>query len=229
MYPLEKKIIDNVDGIDNWVWPENDKDLFIGTATDWIYYHKQYYFKYIQKTDICIQAGGACGMYPKLLAKYFKTVYTFEPHHENFYFLSKNCPEENIIKLNAALGSKTGFVCLEKLDNTNIGQFEVSKTNTGIIPMMTIDSFEFPTVDFIQLDIEGYDHEAIKGATKTIEKYKPVISVEVPLASQENILHAMYNINYIVLAKSSSDLVFVHASNVENALKFNEERINKRV
>lgn len=154
-------------------------------------------------------------MYPKLLAKRFKTVYTFEPHHLNFYFLNRNCPEENIIKFNAALGSKPGFVCMEKSDNTNQGQYEVSKSKTGNVPVMTIDNFDFPSVDFIQLDTEGSDLEAIKGGVKTIKKHKPVISIEIPLVPPEKLFHAMYSLDYVVMARSLVDLIFVHKSKVE--------------
>lgn len=217
-YPPEKRFVDAIDGIDGWLWPEKDLELFAGIACDWMYSHNKHYFDWIQKYEVCIQAGGACGMYPKLLAQRFKTVYTFEPYHENFYFLTKNCSDDNIIKINAALGSEVGFVSMEKEDKSNQGQFEVSKTKPGIVPVMKIDNFNFPVVDFIQLDVEGYDLEAIKGGIKTIKRCKPTISIEIPLAFPDNLFYTMHELGYVVMAKSMSDLVFVHKSNIE-ALK----------
>jgi len=214
-YPPEKVFTDSIDGVANWHWPEHDTQLFVGVASDWMYYHKHNYFKHLKKTDVCIQAGGACGMYPKLLSKQFKTVYTFEPQHENFYFLSKNCPEKNIIKFNAALGSETGFISLEKPENTNQGEFTVDDTKGGIIPVLTIDSFNFPVVDFIQLDVEGYEAEVLKGAVKTIKKHKPLISIEIPLSPPKGIFEIMHNFGYLVIAKSNSDLIFIHKVNIE--------------
>lgn len=213
-YPPEKNYSNDIDGIDKWVWPADDADLFIGPASDWLFSHNERFFQFIKKTDVCIQAGGACGMYPKLLARRFNTVYTFEPHYENFYFLNRNCPEENIVKFNAALGAKSGFICMEKQDNANRGQFEVSKTKTGRVPMMTIDSFKFLDVDFIQLDLEGHDLEAIKGGIKTIKKYKPVISIEIPLHPPEDLFRKMHHLDYVVMGKSCSDLIYVHKSKI---------------
>jgi len=212
-YPAAKRFVDNIDGIDNWFWPEHDVDLFRGPAGDWLFAHKKHYFAFLKNKNVCIQAGGACGMYPKLLAREFKTVYTFEPHYENFYFLNQNCPEQNIVKFNAALGSTAGFVSMEKKDHSNSGEYAISD-KIGNVPIMTIDSFNFSDVDFIQLDVEGFDLEAILGGYKTIRKYKPVISVEIPLDFPKDLFYTMYKLGYVVMAKSMADLVFVHKSKI---------------
>jgi FkbM family methyltransferase len=211
----QKKFIDDIDGINEWYWPEHDVELFAGPAADWIHCHKEFYFKFLKKTDVCIQAGGACGMYPKLFAQKFKTVYTFEPEAENFYFLASNCYESNIIKFNAALGSRSGFVSLNKLEKTNQGQFEVSITGNDIIPIMTIDGFNFPDVDLIQLDIEGYELEAVIGGINTIKKFKPVLALEISfITPSEKLFRLLYELGYILIAKSSADLIFVHKDNM---------------
>ena len=38
--------------------------------------------------------------------------------------------------------------------------------------MTTIDSMEFTDVDMIKIDVEGYEMEVLKGATKTLETVK---------------------------------------------------------
>jgi hypothetical protein len=43
---------------------------------------------------------------------------------------------------------------------------------------ITLDSIKPKDVDLIHLDVEGHEYNALKGAVKTITKYKPLIVVE---------------------------------------------------
>jgi FkbM family methyltransferase len=56
------------------------------------------------------------------------------------------------------------------------------------IPTFTIDQLALDTCDLIQLDCEGYEPNVIMGATETIEKFKPVISLETTNEETELIL-----------------------------------------
>jgi len=46
------------------------------------------------------------------------------------------------------------------------------------IQITTLDSFEFTNIDFIKIDVEGYQLKVIKGAEQTILKHKPYILIE---------------------------------------------------
>ena len=52
-------------------------------------------------------------------------------------------------------------------------------TGVGMTPTMRIDDLALPGCDLIQLDLEGYELFALKGGLDTINKYKPVIVIEV--------------------------------------------------
>ena len=214
-YPTEKRILNDVAGIDNWYWPEHDTELFMGPANDWVNSHRFKYFNFLTGNDVCIQAGGACGMYPKLLSRHFNTVSTFEPHPENFYFLNKNCYESNIIKINGALGSAPGFVDVFKDEGTNQGEFRVKQNQSARIPTFYIDYFNFDACDFIQLDVEGYELNVIEGGIKTIQRHKPVISCEYNLHSDLHKLESrLGELDYVKVDISVSDHIFAHKTKV---------------
>lgn len=165
-----------IDGIGPWLWPKEDWEGFKWPKEDWLNSHKEKWLAAVKNTSICVQAGGLCGMYPRLLSEYFDVVYTFEPEPLNFYCLVENCQKENIVKMQAALGKENKMIGIETSISHNRGMSHVIDGNQ--IPMLTIDSLNLPGCDLIQLDVEGYEADVLVGAAETISKFRPAISVE---------------------------------------------------
>jgi FkbM family methyltransferase len=139
----------------------------------------------VKNKRVCVQAGGAVGVWPLRLSKEFEVVYTYEPHPHNFRCLALNCLDEgeNIIAINSALGDKFGRISLTLMEHetNNHGAFQVSEALglTGkIIPLTVIDALDLVECDLIYLDIEGLELMALMGAKETIKKCRPVIAVE---------------------------------------------------
>lgn len=128
-----------------------------------------------KEKKVAIQAGGNVGLWARKLANDFDVVYTFEPDNINFQCLVRNCPEPNIVKLQAALGAEHAMIGLQTLKH-NCGAHAVH--GSGIYPVLRIDDLCLPACDLIQLDIEGFEYNALSGALVTILKYLPVIVVE---------------------------------------------------
>lgn len=170
--------LEYIEDIKDWIWPKLDIGAW-GRRDDGPYY--QYHLirdsilSHLKSKTVCVQAGGCCGMYPRLWSNHFDRVYTFEPDPVNFYCLVNNCQRKNIIKFNCAIGDvhKLGNI-EQKVDNVGHQKF----TDGGIIPTLMIDDLALDDCSFIQLDVEGYEDKALNGAVDTIRKYKPVIVVE---------------------------------------------------
>ncbi len=198
---------DNIDGEKNWVWIKNDKIGFDIISKEWLASHRYNYFKYVKKFDVVISAGGQCGMYTRFYARKFKKVYVFEPDPLNFLALSANNPYYHVIKFNAALG-KSGFCDMKIREDLNRGMNKAIQSENGLVPIMSIDSFNFPVCDLIQLDTEGYEYDIICNAEKTIKKCKPVIILE--NGKKEKILNKMENLGYKPVENSQHDIIFLH-------------------
>jgi FkbM family methyltransferase len=158
-------------------WPEHDRDAhpvvsFQSKDIDAV-------MKYVSGGTACIQAGGNVGVWAKRFSGLFDTVYTFEPDPYNFACLIKNVPEQNVVKMNAALGHERTLVKVGPPDVAHInncGAYQV--LGKGVIPTFLIDDLNLPICDLMYLDIEGYEMFAILGALDTIERCKPVIALE---------------------------------------------------
>lgn len=166
-----------IDDIGPWKWVKQDNGLWNIISYEWQHL-KQMWGKHVKRYDVCVQAGGACGMYPRLLSYTFKRVYTFEPNPLSFHCLVNNCQTSNVIKTNMGLGAEPGTARLKTNGLSNPGEARINAAGDTTINITTIDSLGLDCCDFIQLDVETYELEALKGAKETIKKYKPVISVE---------------------------------------------------
>jgi FkbM family methyltransferase len=164
---------------DKWVWPIIDEASY-GAQTEQNRLI-EILLPYLNSKKIMIQAGGNCGLTPNQFSEYFDIIYTFEPDPINFYCLVQNISKSNVIKMQACLGSTNKMVNTQQLLRNNIPHDigGVYINDEGFTPVFRIDDFDLPYCDLIQLDIEGYEYEALLGAINTIKKYKPVLCIEI--------------------------------------------------
>lgn len=173
-----------------------------------------------ERDSLCIQAGGNLGFFPIHYAKRFKNVITFEPDPINFYCLSRNVLETNVVKIQAALGVKYQFIDIEVRDPNHIGQNRVRPDAKGSIPTLRIDDLHVPACDLIQLDLEGYELFALEGAIQTIREYHPFITLEFAGhtndygASEQQVVDLLYDLDYIQVGSCYLDKTFKWNGNV---------------
>lgn len=129
--------------------------------------------KFCTTRRTAVQAGGNIGLWPRRLADTFARVYTFEPDAPSRFCLQRNVPA-NVTVSGAALGAAPGTCGIQ---HKSLGSHRVQE-GVGEIPVTTIDSLNLFDVDFLQLDIEGYEFHALQGAVQTIRRSHPVIQVE---------------------------------------------------
>lgn len=182
---MEQLQVIEIDG-EAWTWPANDTKLVL------VFKHRtdiQEILKHVKKFDVCVQAGGATGVWPVEFAKHFEQVYTFEPDPTNYAALEKNIEDRGVKNINyrhTGLGEKEKNIKIVR-DDCHVDNYGAGyAVEGGETPCITIDSLNLDACDLMQLDIEGYELNALKGAQKTIEKYKPTIVLEVKPHPQLN-------------------------------------------
>lgn len=143
-----------------------------------------------------VHAGAYFGDFLPALAKGMvpsAQVWAFEPNSES-YRCARITLEindvRNVTLLNAGLGSKQETLLLTAYDENGrslgggsriIGRGSNKGTGVEEVKIVAIDdivSFD-RNVSIIQLDVEGYKEEALRGALKTIQRCLPIIIVEV--------------------------------------------------
>jgi len=111
-----------------------------------------------------LDIGAWCGTWSKLVQPYANIIIAFEPDPLHFHCLQKN-NIENCHPIRQAVGNETKNVALT---NNNFTQ-KKRVSGDGDIEMVRIDDCNFQDVDFIKIDVEGYELEVLKGAKDTLK------------------------------------------------------------
>lgn len=211
MSKIDKNIFIELEN--KWVWRNDDTNFktfrVLSSETDLLEKVKPF----LKDNKVVVQAGGNCGMQVVKFAEFFETVYTFEPDPINFFCLVNNLPYDNVIKFQCCLGDDHKMISMSPLKD-EIGGFFVNE-NRGNIPTLKIDDLNLSSCDFIQLDVEGYQLFALKGAINTIKKFKPVISIELDWVERYNfshrdIINLLTSLGYEKQDSYTSDRIYVY-------------------
>ena len=156
------RILYNYQGHDI-VAPRNAAHIFKEIFFDEIYERR------FKPSGVVVDVGAYAGMFAVKAALSAKTVIAIEPCPAMFEILQANCASLPNIKLvNLAVSSKTGRIRLY-LARSAYGNSTTNKTKTYVkTTAITLDDLLVKPVDFIKIDTEGAEMEALKGATRTL-------------------------------------------------------------
>lgn len=156
-----------------------------------------------------VQAGGNIGLWPRRLAEVFARVITFEPDAISRACLERNLPA-SVAVYAEALGAVAG-VC--GIKHRGLGSHRV--VDGQDVTITTVDSLGLDDLDYLQLDVEGYEWHALKGAEATINRCRPVIQVELRNFTEKYgqtdaaVLQMLKGFGYLEVSRQSgSDVVF---------------------
>ncbi len=114
-------------------------------------------------------------------------IIAWEPHPKNYQKLLENIVKNNIshiIPLRLAAWRESTLLSFEESSELDIKSFLVKakESQKGSILATSVDklvdSLGLPRLDWIKMDIEGAEVEALKGAMKTLSRYKPTLWIE---------------------------------------------------
>lgn len=161
-----------------WTWPAGDEKLV--QVFDWVS-DIDVIMECVEGREVCVQAGGACGIWPLRFSQFFETVYTFEPEGINFDCLEENCQGvDNIVATHAPLANDNKKYAMSRdyHERQNYGAGYVVPKPTGEVRGVKIDDLGLDACDLIQLDVEGFELVALFGGAETIAEYHPTIVLE---------------------------------------------------
>lgn len=142
-------------------------------------------------SEVILDVGANIGCTALLFGELSKKVYAFEPSQTTFAFLEKNISRsglKNVFPKNIGLGAESGEYTLTFAPSNRSGGFVSNQTQACAghtvekISIRPLDEFlksvNVSSVDFIKIDVEGFEGHVLRGATQTLSTYRPVVILE---------------------------------------------------
>lgn len=134
--------------------------------------------KELPRDSVIIDAGAFLGETAIGFARYSDHVMAFEPQLDAWICCEWNCrPFPEITVFNAALGDGSTVYCAQNPLNGNAATRGVMLG--GDQKSMRIDDLGLDRLDFLKIDVEGFEPLVIRGAMNTLSKFKPAILCEI--------------------------------------------------
>ncbi len=100
----------------------------------------------------------------------------FEPDISNREILSNTLRQKKINSIIMPLGVGDRELNLSFASGEGMAS-HFDENGTELIKIVSLDSLILGEVNWIKMDIEGFEHEALLGATRIIEAYKPALAI----------------------------------------------------
>jgi FkbM family methyltransferase len=127
---------------------------------------------HIRNFRTAIDVGCRVGEFSRYLHLDFKHVYCFDPNLWSHF--RYNVDLTKVTHFQCALGDEVGEISM--YGGTHSARDGASTPKTA--PVFQLDLFGFENVDYIKIDVEGFEKKVLLGAAKTIERYNPLIVIE---------------------------------------------------
>ena len=174
-------------------------------------------FEYMEERrpiEYIADVGAHVGLWsrPMMRRANTKYIWAFEPNNSvrECYVLNMG-GFDNYSIYPVALGHKNmkGFLNVE---TDNSGNTNVHPTRSGNTEIRTLDSFNFEHLDYIKVDVEGFEYNFLQGAVDTLNRCRPFVHLEMKSKnmrnSKDDFYRFMKNIGYSQVMKIGAEVLY---------------------
>ncbi len=162
---------------------------------------------FVRKGSVVLDIGANIGAHTVPLARLVGpegVVVAFEPQPVLYRILSANLllnSVTNTLTYGMALGDTVGECRIPVLDYSqpfNFGGLAMDMVEDGeAVPLGRLDDFNLPRVNFIKIDVEGFEAKVLAGAAQTIERCRPIMYIENDRADKSaELIQLLFDMNY---------------------------------
>jgi FkbM family methyltransferase len=150
----------------------------------------------VKEEDVCLDIGANLGLTTLLLATLAPRgqVYAFEPNPTTFEMLKRNITQNGATQVschNLALSSASGSLRFWSNEKALACSFAIRAEDSATaevfsdfitVPAISVDDFVAQVglnrLDFIKIDVEGFELDVLAGCADVLRRFRPTIFVE---------------------------------------------------
>lgn len=192
--------------------------------------------QYLKRDSVIFDIGANIGIHSTYFSNIASEgkVYSFEPSVSTYQLLLKNAfGHKNIIPINSAVSDRTSITKFFDCDDNALSSLKDTqrssiRTTYDVLCFKFddfIDFFSIARLDFVKIDVEGFEYEVLRGMKNTVMKFKPIIFCEVYGGKNSNknpeaTLKYIEDLNYKIFNITESGKIDykVHLDNEPNYL-----------
>ena len=110
-------------------------------------------------------------------------LWQFEPQKDIFRILQKNMELNHLSGIcesyNVGLGAKDGNAAISAYNKDNTGGTSIRMDEDGGIEVRCLDDYKLTDVDFLKIDVEGFEYNVLLGAERTLQQNHPTLYIEI--------------------------------------------------
>ncbi len=167
--------------------------------------HKEleYLKDFVDRDSVILEVGANVGNHAVFYEAFLspKKIILVEPMVKTIKFLKNNiklnnCQKMDVTNLGIGISLDRKTYGYRFPNPNNLGGATLVPGKSGTIKTKQIDDIISSQVDFIKIDVEHMEIEALKSAIQTINKYKPKIFIEVTRCNIDIFNEILKQINY---------------------------------
>jgi FkbM family methyltransferase len=190
-----------------WVlYGQHTKPTYLEDAGGGQHEQRDSALNYIHKWRVCLDIGSNIGQWTRPLSKKFESVVCFEPNPNFRECFVKNITETNVLLWPYGLSDKE-HKAKQDFNSTQL------QNKDGNIDCRTLDSFGLTKVDFVKIDVDGFEVPLLNGAKDTLTKNNPVINIEMKREKRSDVVAKCVSIlkelGYKFVNRTKSDEIWL--------------------
>lgn len=136
--------------------------------------------RHVKQRRHAVDIGAQVGLWSRVMARDFESVTCFEPLPIHIECWKKNVGDRKNAELyEFALDAEPGELAMSMPPETTGNTHVATGDENGVtVPARALDSFRLRDIDFLKIDVEGYELPVILGGEFTIRSNRPVIIIE---------------------------------------------------
>ncbi len=169
---------------------------------------------YVNRGGCVLDIGANIGNHSLYFAKecHVEKIYAFEPVKSTFEILKRNIAlnglEDTVTAYQFALGDHRSKAKIIYHDG-DAGGNRVEEDLTGNTSIEALDDIKFSEhIDFVKIDVEGYESKVLAGAVETLRINRPVIMIEIFDENYRHVDSLLKSLNYECKLKIENDYVY---------------------